>query len=126
MKHEYRMYGWQGSHFVGKLRGYLNYKGLDYEEKDIWAYDLLVRIPRAIGVTVMPALETSSGEWFGDTPLIIEELERRHPENGIRVGTPRQKMAAMLLEIGKELFSSSSPRVRPTVELRFTEVTMSL
>ena len=98
MKHEYRMYGWQGSHFVGKLRGYLNYKGLDYEEKDIWAYDLLVRIPRAIGVTVMPALESSSGEWFGDTPLIIEELERRHPENGIRVGTPRQKMAAMLLE----------------------------
>ena len=33
MKHEYRMYGWQGSHFVGKLRGYLNYKGLDYRKK---------------------------------------------------------------------------------------------
>ena len=33
MKTQYRMYGLQGSHFAAKLRAYLNYKGLDYEEE---------------------------------------------------------------------------------------------
>ena len=98
MKHQYRMYGWPGSHFAGKLRGYLNYKGLDYEEKSIWLYDLFVRIPRGTGARAMPALQSRDGEWFGDTPLIIETLEARHPENTIEVPTPRQRMAAMLLE----------------------------
>ena len=98
MKHQYRMYGLLGSHFAAKLRGYINYKGLDYEEKNTSAYDLLVRLPKAIGATAMPALECNTGEWLADTPLIIEELEKRHPERTIAVDTPIQSMAAQLLE----------------------------
>ena len=49
MKHQYKLYGVQVSLFVGKLRGYLNYKGLDYQEKAPTIYDLLRRFPKKVG-----------------------------------------------------------------------------
>ena len=35
MKHDYTFYGWQASYFAGKTRAYLNYKGVDYVNKEI-------------------------------------------------------------------------------------------
>jgi glutathione S-transferase len=98
MKQQYRLYGAQVSHFTGKLRGYLNYKSLEYQEKVPTIYDMLNRFPKKVGASVMPVIETRGGEWLADTTEIIEELETRHPSPSIRPTTPRQTIAAMLFE----------------------------
>ena len=62
MKHQYKLYGVQVSLFVGKLRGYLNYKGLDYQEKAPTIYDLLRRFPKKVGGAFVPVVETRESE----------------------------------------------------------------
>ncbi|BFM16453.1 hypothetical protein R50073_26360 [Maricurvus nonylphenolicus] len=98
MKHQYHLYGSDSSMFTAKVRGYMNYKGLDYELKKIGLYDLAVRLPKKIGASAMPALKDSAGEWFGDSTEIIEELERRHPFRSIGTVSARQMIAVMLFE----------------------------
>lgn len=98
MKHQYKYYGWQASYFAGKIRGYLNYKGVDYVEKNINAFDMLVTIPKHTGRKAMPALETKQGEWFCDTPLIMEELEKRHPIPTVLADDPVQNFIAELFQ----------------------------
>jgi glutathione S-transferase len=98
MKHQYRLYGVQVSLFVGKVRGYLNFKGLDYQEKAPTVYDLLRRFPNKVGAAVMPVIKSRDGEWLADSTDIIETLERRHPFPSIRPASPRQIIAAMLFE----------------------------
>ena len=98
MKHQYKLYGVQVSLFVGKLRGYLNYKGLDYQEKAPTIYDLLRRFPKKVGAAFVPVVETRESEWLSDTTEIIEELETRHPTPSIRPLSPRQAIAANLFE----------------------------
>jgi len=98
MKHQYKYYGWQASLFAGKIRGYLNYKGVDYTEKNISIFDMLVKIPKHTGRVAMPALETKQGEWFCDTPLIMEELEKRHPAPSVLAEGPVQNFVAELFQ----------------------------
>jgi len=98
MNTQYRLYGWHISHFAGKIRGYLNYKGLDYSEKTCTVFDMKFRIPKNTGAMAMPAIETRDGEWLADTPLMIETLEQRHPSNSIKVDTPLQSVLAELFE----------------------------
>jgi glutathione S-transferase len=71
---------------------------LDYQEKTINAYDMKVTLPKKIGASAMPALETREGEWLSDTPEIIAELEKRHPTRPIMPPSPRQAIAALLFE----------------------------
>ncbi len=96
MKHQYKFYGWQASFFAGKARGYLNYKGVDYVEKEISLFDILYTIPKHTGRKAMPALKNKKGEWFCDTPLMIEELEKRHLEPSISTDGPIQNFVAEL------------------------------
>ena len=98
MQNQYTLYGVQVSLFVGKVRGYLNYKGLDYQEKAPTLYDFFRRFPRKVGAGVMPVIQARENEWIGDTTEIIETLEARHPTPSIRPSSPRQKIAAMLIE----------------------------
>ncbi len=98
MKHQYKYYGWQASYFAGKIRGYLNYKGVDYTEKNISLFDMLVKIPKHTGRVAMPAVETKQGEWFCDTPLIMEELESRHPSPAVKADGPVQNFVAELFQ----------------------------
>ncbi len=98
MKQEYTLHGWHLSYFSGKTRGYLNFKNLDFKDKDVNAYDLMYRIPKKTGAMVMPAIQTKQGEWLQDSSIIMEELDKRHPESCVTPSTPKQLMAAMLLE----------------------------
>ena len=98
MKHQYKYYGWKASFFAGKIRGYLNYKGVDYTEKNITLFDIRGKITKNTGRTAMPALETRQGEWFSDTPLIMEELEKRHPTPTVLVDGPVQNFVAELFQ----------------------------
>ena len=98
MKSQYKLYGVQVSLFVGKVRGYLNYKGLDCQENAPTLYDMFRRFPKKVGATVMPVIQTHDSEWLSDTTEIIEVLETRHPTPSIRPSSPRQTIAAMLFE----------------------------
>ncbi len=91
------MYGGQASHFAGKLRAYLNYKGVDYVERDPSVLQLL-RFQRRLGFRAVPVLELQPDEFIVDTPLIMDELEKRHPERPVHATTPVQVFASMLLE----------------------------
>lgn len=92
------LYAWRCSHFSAKIRGYLNYKQIDYQEKTISFYDLSILLPQKTGTVAMPALKTDDGIWLADTPLMIEELEKRHPERPISATTPRQQILDLLIE----------------------------
>ena len=98
MKSQYQLYGVQVSLFVGKVRGYLNYKGLDYKEKAPTLCDFFYRFPKQVGAAVMPVIKSRDGEWLADSTDIIETLESRHPQPSIRPSSPCQTIAAMLFE----------------------------
>ena len=98
MKSQYQLYGVPLSLFVGKVRGYLNYKGLDYQETAPTVYDLLIRFPKKVGAAVMPVIKNRDGECLADTTDIIETLESSHPQPTTRPSSPRQTIAAMLFE----------------------------
>ena len=97
MKHDYKFYGWQISYFAGKARGYIKYKGVDFEEKEINIFDLR-KIAKATKRAAMPAIESKEGEWFCDTPLIMEEFEKRHPTPAVLTNTPVHTFVAELLQ----------------------------
>lgn len=46
----------------------------------------------------MPALKCKDGVWLWDTPLIIEEMEKRHPQPSILANTPVQKFVSKLFQ----------------------------
>ena len=98
MKNQYVLHGWHLSFFSGKLRAYMRYKGLDFEDKPVNAYDLTVRIPKKTGAVVMPVLQTNQGEWLQDTTVTIDTLEQRHPTPSVVPATPVQRVAALLIE----------------------------
>lgn len=98
MKQDYTLHGWHLSYFAGKARGYLNFKGLDFKDQKVNAYNLMYRIPKKTGALVMPVIQSKQGEWLQDTTFIMEELDKRHPESCVVPDTPKQHMAALLLE----------------------------
>jgi len=99
MQPDYILYSWELSYFSGKTRGYLNYKGLNYYDKNIGLLDLFLRIPRNTGAKVMPVIKTSSGEWLQDTKTIVEYLEEKHPSPSVVPKNPTQYIAALLIEM---------------------------
>src|SRR5699024_2999353 len=100
----YIFYGWQLSYFSGKLRAYLRYKGIPFQDRAVDAITLMRRIPRHTGEVVMPVVITPQGEWLQDTTHIIEVLDRRFPERPTLPETPRKRLAALLIEAWADEF----------------------
>lgn len=94
----YVMHGWHLSYFSGKTRAYLHYKRIPFVDQEVNALNLLWRIPKKTGAKVMPVVVTPEGQWLQDTTDICAELERRFPENPVLPATPRQQIAALLIE----------------------------
>lgn len=99
MRKPYTHYAWHLSYFSGKTRCYLEYKGIPYAEKPINLYDLMRRIPRRTGTSVMPVVVTPEGEWLQDTSVIIDRLEKDFPAKPVLPKTPVQRFAAYLIEL---------------------------
>lgn len=95
----YVMYGAEFSLYSGKLRSYLRKKGIAFEERSpsILTYKRFI-VPRT-GVRYIPVLHTPDDEVLQDTTAIIDALEARHPEPSAYPTTPRQHLAALLLEL---------------------------
>lgn len=101
---QWTLYAWELSYFSGKLRGYLRYKGVPFVEKPINAWTLLRTIPRHTGAVVMPVLVSPEGQWLQDTTAIIDTLEQRFGERPVVPQTPRQRLAARLIEVWADEF----------------------
>ena len=98
MREDYKLYSMLASMYSGKVRAYMNYKRLNYVDKSADFLDMSFKIKSKTGERVLPVVETRSGEWLQDTTIIIETLEKRHPEPSIAIPTPIQYAASLLLE----------------------------
>ncbi len=99
MQNKYKMYGADFSLYSGKVRSYLIKKGIPYEEvlSTLKVYKKFI-VPRT-GVQYIPVVQTPEDEVFQDTSVIIDELEKRFPQNPMLPTTPMQKLIALLLEV---------------------------
>lgn len=100
----YKLYGWRVSYFTSKLKCYLKYKNILFEEKPMNAFDLYYTAQKKVGARVMPILLTPNNEWLGDTKDIIDELERRFPESKVYPSTPCKRFVSLLLETWADEF----------------------
>ena len=108
----YTFYGWHLSLYSGKTRAYLRYKGIAHVEQPPRAWTMRT-IRRKTGATVMPVVVTPEGEWLQDTSHIMDRLEQRFPEPAVLPATPRQRIAALLLEAwGDEFWLPSAMHYR--------------
>jgi glutathione S-transferase len=94
----YTLYGAQISNYSAKVRSYLTFKKVLFQEvvasNDV--YDRIL-VP-VIGFRMMPVLRTPEGELLQDSTEIIDAMEKRFPGVPIYPSTPRQHLAALLLE----------------------------
>lgn len=95
----YTLYGGDISYFSAKARAYLNYKGIDYQElpatKEVYKTVILPNV----GWPVIPVVVTPEGTTLQDTSDIIDALELKFPDAPVLPETPKQKVAALLLEV---------------------------
>jgi glutathione S-transferase len=95
---KHQLIGAEVSLYTGKLRCYLQYKGIAFG--DVLATREIYRdiiIPRT-GVRYIPVLITDDGQALQDTTVIIDALEQRYPQRGVYPTAPLQRLIAVLLE----------------------------
>lgn len=99
MTDAYKLYGAEFSLYSGKARSYLRKKGIEFEEitSTLSVYKKFI-IPRT-GVRYIPVVQTPDDQVYQDTTTIIDELETRFPEHSIYPRSPKQRLAALLLEV---------------------------
>ena len=92
------LYGAPLSLFSGKARAYLDWKAVDYNEvlstPDIYRDVILPNVGRP----VIPVMQAAQGEILQDTTCIIDHYEAIEPGPSVYPDTPRQRLAALLLE----------------------------
>lgn len=93
------LYGAELSLFSGKARAYLRWKNIDFEEirpsQDIYRNEI---VPLT-GYPVIPVVKTADGQYVQDTTDIIDYFEDRIGGPSVYPDTPRQRLAALLLEL---------------------------
>ncbi|WP_419913517.1 glutathione S-transferase family protein [Hoeflea sp.] len=94
-----KMYGAEVSYFSGKLRAYLDWKGLEYTEipasRDVYIHKILPNI----GWLVIPVIERQDGTFMQDTTEIIRRLEIEYPDRPVLPAGAVQAIASMILEL---------------------------
>jgi glutathione S-transferase len=99
MSSHYTLYGAPLSLYTGKVRSYLIYKNVPYQEvfSSLKVYKKII-IPNT-GVRFIPVLKTDDEEYIQDTTVIIDTLEQRHTERSVIPSTPKQKLVSHLFEV---------------------------
>lgn len=94
-----KLYGAQLSYFTAKARAFLLNKRLAYDE--VLATEQVYReiiLPKA-GVNFIPVVGLPDGRVIQDTSDIIDALDGLSPLNPVLPETPRQRLAAILIEV---------------------------
>lgn len=93
------MYGAQISYFSGKLRAYLDWKGLDFQEQ-VASHDIYVsKIIPNIGWPVIPVIEQGDGSFLQDTTEIIRYFEAPVDRPVVIPKSPVLALVSMILEL---------------------------
>lgn len=92
------LYGAPPSLFSGKARSYLDWKGIEYTEKLPVDPVFVSKVVPAVGRPVIPVVELDDGTLLQDTTVIIDHLEAHSTGPSVYPETPRQRLAALLLE----------------------------
>lgn len=94
-----QLIGAEASYYTGKVRAYLRWKGIPFDEvlatADVYRQ---VIIPRT-GTRFIPVLIGVDGEAIQDSTDIIDAVERQLPEPSVYPSTPVQRLVALLFEI---------------------------
>jgi glutathione S-transferase len=98
------LFSMQLSWYSAKVRPYLRFKGIPFDERIPTAWEYYVTIRRHVGHAVVPVVITPDGEWLQDSSIIIERLEQAYPAPPVVPATPRQRLAAYLLELWADEF----------------------
>lgn len=99
MSTEYTLYGSPASLYTGKVRAYLNYKGIPYQET-ISSMKVYKKIILAnTGVAMIPVVKTPDAQYWQDSSQILDNLESQFPAKPILPSTPKQKIVSLLLEL---------------------------
>ena len=93
----YTLWGTAHSFYTGKIRSYLVKKGVAFRELYPTHPQFQARIVPAIGMMVVPVLETPDGQILQDTTDMIDHVEARWPEPSMVPATPLQRAVAWLL-----------------------------
>src|SRR5262249_42786679 len=99
-----KFYAAEYSYFSAKPRPAMRYKHVPFEEilptPDV--YREIIR-PRT-GLSQIPVLVTPEGDTVQDSSVILDELERRHPDPPLYPATPAQRMLGYVLELYTDEF----------------------
>jgi glutathione S-transferase len=95
----YTLYGAEISYFTGKVRSYFRWKEIPFKEvqADVAIYKNLI-LPR-VGFPVIPVVIAPDDSCLQDSTEIIDALETAFGGPSVYPSTPRQHLAALLLEI---------------------------
>jgi glutathione S-transferase len=99
MTDSYLLYGAQISYFSGKVRAYLQWKGVPFTERESDADIYRRAIVPGVGFPVIPVVRTPGGALLQDSTDIIEALEAAHPQPGTVPPGGVQRFVARLLEL---------------------------
>ncbi|MFA5678284.1 MAG: glutathione S-transferase [Pseudomonas sp.] len=95
----YQLIGAPVSLYTGKVRSYLQYKGITFEEQlatpEVYR-DLIIPLT---GVHFIPVLVTPDNQGIQDSTEIIDHLEQRFRRPSVYPAGPRQRLVALLLEV---------------------------
>lgn len=95
----HQLIGAEVSYYTGKVRAYLRYKGIPFDE--VAATGAVYRdviVPRT-GVRFIPVLITDDDVAVQDSTAIIDHLEQRHPLPAVRPDGAVQQLVALLFEV---------------------------
>jgi len=95
---KHQLIGAQVSLYTGKVRAYLDYKAIPYDEvqatREVYQNVILPRT----GVRYIPVLITDDDVAIQDSTAIIDALEARYPEPSVLPAGPLQRWVALMLE----------------------------
>ncbi len=100
----YTLYGWEVSYYTGKVRSYLRFKGIPFEEVSPNLFNYYISLRRKTGTVAIPVVRTPDGQWLQDSSDIIDHLEARFTARSILPHTPVQRFAALLFELWGDEF----------------------
>lgn len=98
-QNQHQLVGSPISLYTGKVRAYLRYKQIPFQEilssGEVYQNTIMPRV----GFPIIPVVETDEDETLQDSTDIIDFFESRYPASPIYPATPLQKLVALLLEI---------------------------
>jgi glutathione S-transferase len=99
MTNKHILYGAEFSLYTGKIRSYLRYKRIPFDEvlSSLQVYKNII-VPNT-GVRFVPVVKTPDGTFLQDTSHIIDTLETAFAERPVMPASPGQRLASLLLEL---------------------------